>query len=56
MYDPDKGLGVGSLDFFGIENNEFELTEEVVEKWWCLGDTRNRKSMWVQGAKLQYKY
>ena len=25
------------------------LTEDMIEKWWCLGDTRNRRGMWVQG-------
>ena len=25
------------------------LTEDMIEKWWCLGDTRNRSGMWVQG-------
>ena len=28
------------------------LTSESLEKWWCLGDVRNRIGMWVQGREL----
>ncbi|KAJ7928059.1 Metallo-dependent hydrolase, partial [Mycena leptocephala] len=50
-----NGTGVGPLDFFDLEasdNAETPVTIEMVEKWWCLGEVRNRVGMWVQGAKL----
>ncbi|KAI0632347.1 Metallo-dependent hydrolase [Trametes polyzona] len=49
-----KGYGVGALDFFDIVEGHppLTLTVEVVEKWWCLGDTRNREEVWVQGASV----
>ncbi|KIK57171.1 hypothetical protein GYMLUDRAFT_46417 [Collybiopsis luxurians FD-317 M1] len=27
------------------------LSEEMVEKWWCVGDQRNRVRMWIQGVE-----
>ncbi|KAF4599518.1 Vacuolar fusion protein mon1 [Pleurotus pulmonarius] len=27
------------------------LTMEILEKWWCLGDYRNRVAVWTQGVK-----
>lgn len=40
------GDGLGDLDFFDpIE----QLTEEIIEKWWCLGTDANRYAVWVQG-------
>ncbi|KAJ6585168.1 hypothetical protein B0H19DRAFT_1108599 [Mycena capillaripes] len=50
--------GLGALDFFDLEGSgntdglDTSVTIEMVEKWWCLGDVRNRVGMWVQGAKL----
>lgn len=54
MLDED-GYGVGSLDFFDLELErqelvDSEITEEMVEKWWCIGDNRNRAKVWVQGS------
>ncbi|KAJ7442626.1 hypothetical protein FB451DRAFT_98387 [Mycena latifolia] len=50
------GCGVGALDFFDQETSGvatgLSVTIEMVEKWWCLGEARNRMGMWVQGAKL----
>ena len=50
VYNPSSGTGSGPLDFFvapaGIE-------EDMVEKWWCIGDVRNRSAVWVQGTRLQ---
>ncbi|KAI0354889.1 Metallo-dependent hydrolase [Trametes cingulata] len=45
------GSGVGALDFFesADELRSRGMTLEMVEKWWCLGDTRNRSRVWVQG-------
>ncbi|KAF9267303.1 Metallo-dependent hydrolase [Marasmius fiardii PR-910] len=47
--------GVGSFDIFDLELGGRETdvpSEDMVEKWWCLGDSRNRLAMWVQGVKL----
>jgi guanine deaminase len=56
VYDPTTGEGVGSLDFLDHDEKspllQFKLTEDVVEKWWSLGDTRNRVAVWVQGNSL----
>ncbi|KAJ6621858.1 Metallo-dependent hydrolase, partial [Mycena sp. CBHHK59/15] len=50
-----NGVSVGALDFFDLDSADsstMQLTTEMVEKWWCLGDSRNRVGMWVQGTKL----
>ena len=56
LYDPTTGEGVGALDFLDQEEGssipQFELTEDAIEKWWCLGDVRNRVAVWVQGNSL----
>jgi len=52
VYDLDSGSGIGQLDFFDA-NEAFEIGEDVVEKRWCIGDTRNRSRMWVQGDAVQ---
>lgn len=46
--------GVGGLDFFDsiAMAGDVRLSETTVEKWWCLGDARNRAGMWVQGRSL----
>ena len=50
------GEGVGALDFLDRDEelplSQFKLTEDVIEKWWCLGDARNRVAVWVQGNSL----
>ncbi|KAJ6525295.1 hypothetical protein DFH09DRAFT_174831 [Mycena vulgaris] len=50
------GRGVGALDFFDQETSgtaaDPSVILEMVEKWWCIGEVRNRMGMWVQGAKL----
>ncbi|KAG9046743.1 hypothetical protein FS837_003764 [Tulasnella sp. UAMH 9824] len=43
--------GVGPLDFFDA-TGDFEIDEDAVEKWWCLGDNRNRRSVWIQGRQV----
>ncbi|KAG6852651.1 hypothetical protein C0991_010188 [Blastosporella zonata] len=46
-------FGVGALDFFDLEPGEkVAITEEMVEKWWCVGDERNRMGMWIQGKEV----
>jgi len=44
--------GIGALDFFDA-TSDFIIDEEAVEKWWCLGDPRNRSGMWVQGKQVK---
>ncbi|KAL5482533.1 hypothetical protein ACEPAI_9127 [Sanghuangporus weigelae] len=48
LYDETTGTGVGPLDFFDPPSEEHPITEEMLEKWWCIGDTRNRSGLWVQ--------
>lgn len=52
--DPSVKRGIGALDFFdGGGMSDWKLTEEHVEKWWCLGDVRNRRQVWIQGRKVR---
>jgi len=51
VYDTTRGTGIGPLDFFHVPT---EIEEDMIEKWWCVGDTRNRSAVWVQGTKLQH--
>jgi len=44
--------GIGPLDFLDSNSQSFELSPEIVEKWWCVGDTRNRTGMWIQGRQV----
>ncbi|KAL1728585.1 hypothetical protein EV714DRAFT_214809 [Schizophyllum commune] len=55
LYDGDSGIGLGALDFFDLELDAVApriLAEEMIEKWWCQGDARNRVGMYVQGRPL----
>lgn len=56
LYDPTTGEGVGALDFLDHDDKspllQSKLTEDVIEKWWCVGDVRNRTAVWVQGSSL----
>ena len=55
LYDSTTGEGVGALDFLDGEESSVlrsRLTEDMIEKWWCLGDARNRVVVWVQGNSL----
>lgn len=54
LLDLDSKVGVGAMDFFGEESTKanWQLSLEHVEKWWCLGDVRNRESVWVQGRRV----
>ena len=42
----------GPLDFFDLDHESLDLSPEMIEKWWCLGGTRNRTGMWVQGRRI----
>lgn len=63
IYDSTTGIGVGCLDFFDLEDDtesgvsqphvELSINPEAIEKWWCIGDVRNRGTMWVQGKKVR---
>jgi guanine deaminase len=55
IFDSKTGLGTGQLDFFDTNDSSAinsRLTIEMVEKWWCIGNTQNRVGMWVQGNKI----
>ena len=58
LYDPGTGSGFGPLNYFDLEiartvNKRLPLTPEMIEKWWCIGDTRNRKRVWIQGHQVK---
>ncbi|TBU44458.1 Metallo-dependent hydrolase [Dichomitus squalens] len=42
---------VGAVTFFDDPRPQ-GLTLDMIEKWWCLGDTRNRCGVWVQGRHI----
>lgn len=42
------GSKIGGINYF---TPEWDL-QEAVEKWWTLGDTRNRKGLWIAGRRL----
>lgn len=44
----DDGSGLGGISYF---TPSWQMPE-AVEKWWTLGDVRNRKGLWVAGSKL----
>lgn len=48
------GQPLGMIDFIDLPAS---LTSswwlEAVERWWCIGDDRNRTGMWVQGRRLK---
>jgi len=48
--------GTGPLDFLdlGHDHGSFDLSPEVIEKWWCLGDAKNRTEMWIQGHRVRF--
>lgn len=49
----EDGQGTGALDLFDGEEEDAEAWwKESVEKWWCVGDGRNRKGVWVQGRQV----
>ncbi|KAG2057895.1 Metallo-dependent hydrolase [Suillus hirtellus] len=45
----ESDKGVGALDFFEPQSG---ITLGVLEKWWCIGDERNRRGIWIQGQRL----
>lgn len=55
LFDPSSGRGVGKLEFLDVEfgTASQDLTVDMVEKWFCLGDRSNRTGMWVQGRSIR---
>ena len=52
VFNSETGSGVGPIDFFEVDK-PIELNTEVLEKWWCIGDVRNRKKVWIQGEPVK---
>ncbi|KAI0320198.1 Metallo-dependent hydrolase [Amylostereum chailletii] len=53
LFDKTTQQGVGPLDFFDLGPiGKAELSEEMIEKWWCVGDVRNRTGVWIQGKRI----
>ena len=60
LFDPTSGMGIGALDYFDLEFESQVQTKisssppssEEIEKWWCIGDVRNRLGMWIQGRRV----
>ena len=60
MYDPTSGMGIGALDYIDLEvESQAQVktlssppSSEEIEKWWCIGDVRNRSGMWIQGRRV----
>ncbi|WWC71075.1 uncharacterized protein I206_105028 [Kwoniella pini CBS 10737] len=55
LTDEESPSGIGALDLFDIESKGIDSEEEwkrYIERWWCNGDERNRKNMWIQGRKV----
>ncbi|WVW85045.1 hypothetical protein I302_107081 [Kwoniella bestiolae CBS 10118] len=51
----DTPTGTGALDLFDLTSDtklDDDSWTENLERWWCVGDERNRKGMWVQGRKV----
>lgn len=46
----ESDKGVGALDFFEPQSG---ITLGILEKWWCIGDERNRRGIWIQGQRLR---
>jgi guanine deaminase len=55
LADKDTKLGVGNLDFLDLESGDEPEMEEMIERWWCNGDDRNRVEMWIQGQRVLRK-
>ncbi|KAK1226269.1 hypothetical protein PQX77_010742 [Marasmius sp. AFHP31] len=55
LFELNPARGTGSFEVLGFNIDKREacpLSEDMVEKWWCIGDSRNRVAMWVQGVRL----
>ncbi|KAF9561086.1 Metallo-dependent hydrolase [Agrocybe pediades] len=54
IYDAQSWQGLGTLDYFDLDADGSlkNLTPEMIEKWWCIGDHRNRMRVWIQGKDV----
>lgn len=57
LINPNTSDGFGPIDFLDNEGTDIskgttKLSLAAVEKWFCLGDVRNRVAIWIQGKKL----
>ncbi|KAF9005443.1 hypothetical protein BDQ17DRAFT_1353098 [Cyathus striatus] len=55
IYDTSVCAGVCGLDFFDVslsQDGRLRLKPDMIEKWWCTGDVRNRLGTWVQGIQV----
>jgi guanine deaminase len=48
------GVGIGPIDFLDGEETGIlqKMSLEAIEKWFCLGDVRNRSMVWIQGQSI----
>ncbi|OSD07262.1 Metallo-dependent hydrolase [Trametes coccinea BRFM310] len=51
------GEAIGELEFFddATKPGVAPLDLEMVEEWWCLGDSRNRRGVFIQGEVVGWK-
>lgn len=52
VYDVDNEEPIGDIDLFPDDLNAEGITVDMIEKWWCLGDTRNRGAVYIQGRQV----
>ncbi|KAJ3733350.1 hypothetical protein DFJ43DRAFT_1131390 [Lentinula guzmanii] len=62
LFNSSTRVGAGALDFFEMEieagrnqekyHKQTCITKAMIERWWCIGDERNREAMWVQGIEI----
>ncbi|WVR06629.1 hypothetical protein IAU60_003661 [Kwoniella sp. DSM 27419] len=57
LANPAAPTGTGPLDLFDLPSTPLTALDqawwgESIERWWCNGDERNRKGMWVGGNKI----
>lgn len=48
----DNEEPIGDIDLFPDDLNAEGITVDMIEKWWCLGDTRNRGAVYIQGRQV----
>ncbi|KAJ3566473.1 hypothetical protein NP233_g6983 [Leucocoprinus birnbaumii] len=53
LQSPSTGEGIGAIDFFE-DISPSTVTEEMVEKWWCIGDDRNRIPVMVDLRRIAF--
>lgn len=48
----DNEEPIGDIDLFPDDLNAEGITVDMIEKWWCLGDARNRGAVYIQGRQV----